>query len=65
MDDIVELFKLIRERCDLNEIVDLCDIEVGELTLRLRSNIIKHRGKFESFLDVYEKDEEEEYDDTI
>lgn len=55
------LFKLIRERLEPEEIVDLCGVGVGELTLRLRHLILANRKRFEDFLDIY--DEWEEYDE--
>jgi len=64
--DLEQLFHLIRERCDPYEILELCNIGVGELTLRLRRRIIENRAKFEEYLDLYSWDLEElyDYDDT-
>jgi hypothetical protein len=64
--DLEQLFHLIRERCDPYEILELCNIGVGELTLRLRGRIIENRAKFEEYLDLYSWDLEElyDYDDT-
>lgn len=66
MKDLEQLFHLIRERCDPYEILELCNIGVGELTLRLRGRIIENRAKFEEYLDLYSWDLEElyDYDDT-
>ena len=66
MKDLEQLFHLIRERCDPYEILELCNIGVGELTLRLRRRIIENRAKFEEYLDLYSWDLEElyDYDDT-
>lgn len=49
------LFQLIRDRLELDEIVDLCGIEVGELVLRLRGNILANRHRFEVFLEIYDE----------
>jgi len=64
--DLEQLFHLIRERCDPYEILELCNIGVGELTLRFRGRIIDNRAKFEEYLDLYSWDLEElyDYDDT-
>ena len=66
MKDLEQLFHLIRERCDPYEILELCNIGVGELTLRFRGRIIENRAKFEEYLDLYSWDLEElyDYDDT-
>ena len=66
MKDLEQLFHLRRERCDPYEILELCNIGVGELTLRLRGRIIENRAKFEEYLDLYSWDLEElyDYDDT-
>ena len=50
-----KLFELIRDRLDPDEIVDLCGIGVGELTLRLRGNILANRERFEDYLDIYDE----------
>lgn len=65
MDDLEKLFELIRERCEMDEVLDLCGIGMNELLLRLRGRIIEHRDRFESFLDVYEERDHsfDEYDD--
>lgn len=55
MDDLEKLFELIRERCEMDEVLDLCGIGMNELILRLRGRIIEHRARFESYLDVYEE----------
>ena len=52
------LFRLIRDRLDPEEIVDLCNIGVGELALRLRGNIIDNRKRFEDYLDIYDETDE-------
>jgi hypothetical protein len=49
------LFKLIRERLDPEEIVDLSGVGVGELTLRLRHLILANRERFEDFLEIYDE----------
>ena len=49
------LFQLIRERLEIDEIIDLCDIEINELCFKLRGNIFKNRAKFESYLDIYDE----------
>jgi hypothetical protein len=60
--DLEQLFYLIRERCDPYEVLELCNIGIGELTLRFRGRIIENRDKFEEFLDLYSWDLEELYD---
>lgn len=54
MDSLQELFALIRDRCEPEEIVELAEIGMDELMLRFRGNIIDNRQKFEEFLDLYE-----------
>ena len=54
--DTDNLFQLIQDRLDADEIVDLCGIEVGELCLRLRKNILENRERFEDFLDIYDEE---------
>lgn len=49
------LFRLIRDRLEPEEIVDLCDIGIGELVLKLRGNILANRARFEDFLDIYDE----------
>lgn len=55
MDDLEKLFDLIRERCEMDEVLDLCGIGMEELILRLRGRILDHRDRFETFLDIYEE----------
>ena len=47
------LFQLIEDRLDPDEVVDLCGIGVGELCLLLRKHILDKRERFEDFLDIY------------
>jgi hypothetical protein len=54
MDNLGELFELIRARCEPEEVVELADISIDELLLRFRGNVIENRERFEVFLDVYE-----------
>lgn len=61
--DTNRLFELIRERCDPEEIVDLCDIGVGELVLRLRGPIMEHRERFEAYLELYDEKLKELYEE--
>ena len=64
MEDRDFLFQLIEDRMDMEEVLDLCGIGIGELCLRLRGNILDKRERFESYLDVYDPVEfEEEYDE--
>ena len=49
------LFRLIRDRLDPEEIVDLCGVGVDELSLRLRHLIIENRARFEDYLDIYDE----------
>ena len=65
MKDLEQLFHLIQERCDPYEVLELCNIGIGELTLRFRGHIIKNREKFEEYLDLYAWDLEELYDEDI
>jgi hypothetical protein len=51
-----KLFQLIQDRLNPEEVVDLCNIGVGELSLRLRSHILANRERFEDFLDIYDED---------
>ena len=56
------LFRLIKDRCSVEEVLDVIgdDIGVGELCLYLRGHILQNRDKFEDFLGIYEPEEEEE-----
>lgn len=56
------LFRLIKDRCSVEEVMDLLgdDIGVGELCLRLRSHILDRRERFEDFLEIYAPEEESE-----
>ncbi len=54
-----KLFSLIADRCDLDDVLDLCGIGINELCLRLRGNILDNREKFEDFLDIYSPEEED------
>ncbi len=54
MDDTGFLFRLIEDRLDMDEVLDLTGIGIGELCLRLRGNILDNREKFESYLDIYD-----------
>lgn len=56
------LFRLIQDRCDPDDVVDILGIGTGELCLALRRQILEKRELFEEFLDVYEEDEYEHYD---
>lgn len=53
------LFRLIKDRCSVEEVMDLLgdDIGVGELCLRLRSHILDKRDRFEDYLDIYAPEE--------
>lgn len=56
MDDI-PLFQLIRDRMEMDEILDLAGVGVGELTLRFRHRILENRERFEDYLEIYEHNE--------
>jgi hypothetical protein len=61
--DTEQLFHLIQERCDPYEVLELCNIGIGELTLRFRGRILENREKFEEYLDVYSFGMEDLYND--
>lgn len=63
MKDTEQLFHLIQERCDPYEVLELCNIGIGELTLRFRGRILENRQKFEEYLDVYSFGMEDLYND--
>lgn len=63
MKDTEQLFHLIQERCDPDEVLELCNIGIGELTLRFRGRILENREKFEEYLDVYSFGMEDLYND--
>ena len=50
------LFRLIADRMDPDEVVDLCGIGINELCLRLRGNILENRERFEDYLDIYDEE---------
>lgn len=51
-----KLFQLIQDRMDMEEVIDLCGIGIGELCLRLRSTILDKRERFENYLDIYDEE---------
>lgn len=63
MKDTEQLFHLIQERCDPYEVLELCNIGIGELTLWFRGRILENRQKFEEYLDVYSFGMEDLYND--
>lgn len=46
-----KLLESIAERCDMDEILDLCQIEVDELVELLRGHIFDNRDKFNEYLE--------------
>ena len=50
------LFQLIQDRMDPDEVVDLIGIGTGELCLRLRSYILERRERFEDYLEIYNEE---------
>lgn len=56
--DITKLIKLISERLDPDELVDVLGYSTAHLCVLLRSEIMANREKFEEFLDVFDQDEE-------
>ncbi len=50
------LFRLIKDRCSPDEVVDILGMGTGELSLYLRKQILDNRDKFEDYLGVYEPD---------
>ena len=52
------LFQLIQDRMDPDEVCDLLGIGTGELCLRLRSYVLDRRERFESYLDIYDEEGE-------
>ena len=52
------LFQLIQDRMDPDEVVDLLGIGTGELCLRLRHQILESRDRFEDYLEIYNEETE-------
>jgi len=50
------LFRLINDRMDPDEVVDLLGLGTGELCLRLRKQILEQRKRFEDYLDIYDEE---------
>jgi len=48
------LLRTITERCDMEEVLDLAQVDIYELVEALRSNIMDNRGAFEDYLGIYE-----------
>lgn len=46
-----KLLDAVAERCEMDEILDLCQIEVDELVEILRGHIFDNRDKFSEYLD--------------
>lgn len=57
MESIDRLLELIRDRCEVEEIIDLCRIDVEELVELTRGHIMDNRKAFEDFLDIYEDED--------
>ena len=53
------LFRLIGDRLDPEEVIDILGLGTGELCLLLRKKILEDREKFEEFLDIYAEGEDE------
>lgn len=47
------LFSLIQDRLDPDDVVDILGIGTGELCLALRKQILDNRERFEEFLEPY------------
>lgn len=47
------LLRIITERCDMEEVLDLAQVDIYELVDALRSNIMDNRGAFEDYLGIY------------
>jgi len=58
-----QLFRLIQDRMDPEEVCDLLGIGTGELCLRLRGPIMEHRERFEDYLDIYDNTQDGDNDD--
>ena len=52
------LMRLIRERVEIDELCDLCDVGIEDLTRLLHGRILMHREKFESYLEIYNESDE-------
>lgn len=59
MADIDWLLEIIADRCDADEIIDLCGVGSGEAVELLRSHIIEHQHRFIDYLGIYEEDDDE------
>lgn len=57
MDSIAKLIRLISDRLDPEEVVDILGYNTPHLCLLLRKDIIENRNKFEEFLDIYDTEE--------
>ena len=53
------LFRLIGDRLDPEEVIDILGLGTGELCLLLRKKILEDREKFEEFLGIYAEGEDE------
>jgi hypothetical protein len=51
------LFTLIQDRMDPDEVVDLLGMGTGELCLRLRRQVLDNRERFEDYLGIYGDEE--------
>lgn len=60
---IKQLMRLIGERVDPDELVDILGYSTDRLCLLLRKEIINNREKFEEYLDAYECSEFDEWED--
>jgi len=52
------LFRLINDRMDPDEVLDLLGMGTGKLCLLLRRQILEQRERFEDYLEIYETEEE-------
>tara|TARA_R110000772_G_scaffold7665_2_gene25854 strand:+ start:8722 stop:8895 length:174 start_codon:yes stop_codon:yes gene_type:complete len=49
------LLEIIAERCDMDEILDLTQMNAYDLVEVLRDTILIHRESFEDYLDIYKE----------
>ena len=48
------LFTLIQDRMEMDELLDLLGIGIGQLCLRLRAEILESREEIEGYIDQYD-----------
>ena len=61
MNNLDALLKLIAERLDPDEFIDVLGYSTEHLCNIMRQEVLANKGKFEEFLDIYDPDQYTDY----